>query len=175
MHDKEHGSKKQLLEVINYLCQQPSVQEYIERSDRLLNKTAGEMAEEISQQTDEAITAALKGRWEANKQYGAAKVCEEESTRGEGAGAVREKREGEALTPRFLTVDLRKEDIKKRLLYIDLSSWTSVTSREHQETMSQAEKSRITRMQKDQAFDTMPFLEANSSVNVQPENDNKTG
>mmetsp|Transcript_21341 Transcript_21341/g.70729 ORF Transcript_21341/g.70729 Transcript_21341/m.70729 type:complete len:189 (-) Transcript_21341:77-643(-) len=74
MHGKEHASKKQLLEVINYLCQQAAVQEYIERSDRLLNKTAGEMADEISQQSDEAITAALKGRWDANKQYGAAKL-----------------------------------------------------------------------------------------------------
>lgn len=53
MHGKEHASKKQLLEVINYLCQQAAVQEYIERSDRLLNKTAGEMADEISQQSDE--------------------------------------------------------------------------------------------------------------------------
>ncbi|EKX36307.1 hypothetical protein GUITHDRAFT_117537 [Guillardia theta CCMP2712] len=77
MHGKEHASKKQLLEVINYLCQQAAVQEYIERSDRLLNKTAGEMADEISQQSDEAITAALKGRWDANKQYGAAKVKKE--------------------------------------------------------------------------------------------------
>lgn len=93
----EHAKRKQLCDVINYLIQtvpgsqvtymrlivffealswaftsatDSCQQELASNRDRLLYKSAVELANDAAIGTDEGVLAAIKGTWEPNKTYG---------------------------------------------------------------------------------------------------------
>ena len=71
MAGTEHPKRRQLCDVINYLVQSvQGVKELLEKGDRLLHKSAQELAKDAADATDEAVLAAIQGTWEASKTYG---------------------------------------------------------------------------------------------------------
>ena len=67
----EHPKRRQLCDVINYLVQSvQGVKALLEKGDRLLHKSAQELAKDAADATDEAVLAAIQGTWEASKTYG---------------------------------------------------------------------------------------------------------
>jgi hypothetical protein len=98
MVGSEHGKRKQLCEVINYLAQtvqnaqvwSPALslcrawkvtgssvsapQEIIGRRENRLGKSTLDLAKAAALSTDEAVMAAIQGNWNSGKTYGHVKV-----------------------------------------------------------------------------------------------------
>mmetsp|Transcript_59146 Transcript_59146/g.86756 ORF Transcript_59146/g.86756 Transcript_59146/m.86756 type:complete len:186 (-) Transcript_59146:51-608(-) len=67
----EHAKRKQLCDVINYLVLTvQGAQDLVGKGDRLLHKSAFELATDAAVASDEGVVAAVKGSWESNKTYG---------------------------------------------------------------------------------------------------------
>jgi hypothetical protein len=69
-YTKEGSKKKAQNDVINYLMGNPAVATSQRKADRLLHKSPEDWAKEVALASDEGILAAMRGKWEANKQYG---------------------------------------------------------------------------------------------------------
>eukprot|EP00802_Teleaulax_amphioxeia_P023514 Tamp_24103.p1 GENE.Tamp_24103~~Tamp_24103.p1 ORF type:complete len:185 (-),score=42.54 Tamp_24103:251-805(-) len=69
MVGSDHGKRKELCDVINYLAKLPAAPELLKKPDKLLHKDAVQLAQDAALASDEGVLASVKGEWDSNKTY----------------------------------------------------------------------------------------------------------